>query len=427
MRPLLLFLCSACGSEFALRETPSAPSAVLSLGDGSLAAEALAPLQAELAQIEIVGTKLPRWESGRWRFDLDVRIDTPGGRLGEHVSADVIVRLSPEAPEDPEIAVTVRGGDWPPSASAPVADALRATWIGDVLLPPERAPLARVPLLDTIARYAPPPAAPVDPPRHRLRSDGHPTDVLFVLDNSISMDRVLGRIQRAFSDMARVSAFPPDTQIAVTSTIPADPVRLGDPHPAVGQRRLALFDPGFLKLVSRESIASWHENADLLTWRHEGCSEWFTPDERNSEGTFCLEAHTQPSRLVVGAEAGLTAFGQLLQRRSPLFRPSAHAHVVFVSDTHDPGIVSTKSAVEELTRSRPTGDTLAAQVAAREEVSSFRIHAIAPERHCTGEHWEQIGPTYHEAAAVTGGHSLDLCETTGYAAFLRDVLDEALR
>jgi hypothetical protein len=396
---LALLAVAACNSEQQLLAVPSTPDFTLTMGDGSLDPSALGPLQSEMAEISVHGTRPPAWDHGRWQFSLDLIVDTPGGHLGEQGVAVGTTWVDPEDPDSPEIDVAIQGVDWPLDAGGALEGALEATGFGWRLAPP----------------------ADSDPAL--LDAERRPTDVLFVLDSSISMRTVVARIQRVFAEMALVDAFPPDTRIAVMSTIPGDPSGLGALHPAVRDRRLARLDPGFLRLVDQGSITRWREQADVLTWVHQGCDAWFGPRDRDPNRVPCLVAHTQLSAEVVGAEAGLTAFSQLLERTSGhLFRDGADVNVVFVSDTHDPGVSPEGKRADEilaLTALRPTGSELAAQVAAHEDVASFQIHAIAPLEGCrTSERWESIGPKYAEAAAETGGRALDLCSDTGTATFL---------
>src|SRR6185503_2156685 len=115
----------------------------------------------------------------------------------------------------------------------------------------------------------------------------------------------------------------------------------------------------------------------VAPWQAVGCGAWFSPGEVDPDGVPCLVAHTEVPGLLVHVEAGLTVLSQLLDGKKPLFREGAHAHVVFVSDTHDPGAGWTEKPSEKektrlrreaqhsLVTSRPTGAELAAKAAQR--------------------------------------------------------------
>ena len=132
----------------------------------------------------------------------------------------------------------------------------------------------------------------------------------------------------------------------------------------------------------------------------------------------CLEAHPQVGLTVVGVEAGLTAFSQLLDSETFAFREGAAVNVIFVSDTHDPGVEprASKPLRQELIEIRPTPDGLTERVLSSYGASAFRMHAISPHTVCTGEDWTAIGPVYREAAAATGGADIDICTTEDYLA-----------
>src|SRR6185312_11926258 len=95
--------------------------------------------------------------------------------------------------------------------------------------------------------------------------------------------------------------------------------------------------------------------------------------------------------------------------RGPLFRTGAAANVVFVSDTHDPGVPGDSPWFDALDGLRPSFDALAERAYAAQALASFRVHAIAPREDCTAEDWSAAGPTYFDAARAGGGRILDLC------------------
>lgn len=251
-------------------------------------------------------------------------------------------------------------------------------------------------------------------------------DYVFVLDNSISMQRVLERVRKGF-DSLEPDRWPADARIAVLSTLPHD---LDDPeklHPSVATEvPTAIHDPGFTQLVSAESIA-WlkeHGNEKIRRrFRAQGCDEWFRPDDVGTDGVKCIVAHTQIAQQAVVAEAGLTALKQLLDRNEgeAIFRPGASVNVVFVSDTHDPG--ANGAPGKDLLAARPTAEQLVKLIERDNSVSSVRFHAIAPQTECV-EKWKAFGPAYFDAAEATGGAKLDMCSTDDYRPILNAVLAE---
>lgn len=254
-------------------------------------------------------------------------------------------------------------------------------------------------------------------------------DYVFVLDNSVSMKKVLKRVRKGF-DSLEPDRWPADARIAVLSTLPHD---LSDPeklHASVAPTAPeAIDDPGFTQLVSADSIAWQREHGDdkmRRRFKAKGCGEWFAPDEVGPDGRKCIVAHTQISLGVVAAEAGLTALKQLLERNrgEAIFRPGASVNIVFVSDTHDPGVNG--AAGKELLAARPTPQQLVSLIEQDNSVSSVRFHAIAPQTECV-EKWKAFGPAYFEAAEATGGARLDMCGTDDYRPILNAVLTDGAK
>lgn len=254
-------------------------------------------------------------------------------------------------------------------------------------------------------------------------------DFLFVIDDSSSMKTIIDEVFAGFDALAAEGVFPSDARIGVMSTLPANE-RIGQRvHPAAPNKLWLKFEPGFGDLVSGERIARFREIAppDIAErFSIDGCDAWFAPDAVNAEGTPCLVAHTQELLFGVNVEAGLTALGQRLAK-GQLFRTGAAANVIFVSDTHDPGLPQKNAYFDLLVAERPTGEQLAVTAARQQVTSSFRLHAIAPASQCGDEPWEgTIGPSYFEAANATGGKTLDMCTATPeqYVDMVRAIVTE---
>ena len=126
-------------------------------------------------------------------------------------------------------------------------------------------------------------------------------------------------------------------------------------------------------------------------------------------------AHTQLSLTRVGAEAGLIALHQWLKKTAgeARFRPGAAVNVVFISDTHDPGM-----SAADLEVLQPTVSELLDLVEEDETVASFRLHAIAPETECSESFTTQ---SYFQAAEATGGVTADICTATDYASIISEI------
>ncbi|MCB9676146.1 MAG: hypothetical protein H6737_13580 [Alphaproteobacteria bacterium] len=252
-------------------------------------------------------------------------------------------------------------------------------------------------------------------------------DYVFVLDNSVSMNMVIEKVRKGFASLGP-EQFPPETRIAVLSTLPADPDDLSRLHDAVPVRVLQ-DDAGFGQFVSGRSIAKARKNKKLRgSYPLRGCGDtgWFRPGDKNAGGVPCLVAHTQTTLRAAETEAGLTAFAQLLQRNAGklTFRPGAAVNVVFVSDTHDPGVGARVAG--DLLDDRPTADELVELIQRDNIVSSIRFHAIAPELECV-ERWMHLGPAYFDVADYTGGAVIDMCTAEDYRPILDAVLDDGAR
>jgi hypothetical protein len=258
-------------------------------------------------------------------------------------------------------------------------------------------------------------------------------DYLFVIDGSSSMQRVLGRVLDGFEALAGVGptgsrAFPSEARIGVMSTLPADPRFRDRVHRAAPDRSWLARLPGFGGLVDGRRIGRFLAVAPpRIADRYPvmGCDAWFAPDEANADGVPCLVANTQIALYPVIVEAGLTALAQRLEADPPLFRSGAAANVIVVSDTHDPGIPSTHPMFEELSELRPTYEALEELALSRQELASFRVHAIAPAEVCTAEDWTGVGPAYFEAARAGGGEVLDVCDANSgqYVELVRRIAE----
>jgi hypothetical protein len=240
-------------------------------------------------------------------------------------------------------------------------------------------------------------------------------DYLFVVDSSSSMQRILGRVLDGFEALADSGVFPHDTRIAVMNTMPADPTHRDRLHPAAPPIDWLGYEPGFGNLIDAHRIELFREVAPVRVaerFAHDGCDAWFGPDDRNADGVPCLVANTQMALFPVGIEAGLLALHQRIQTDKPLFRTGAAVNVVVVSDTHDPGVPGDHPFFADLVARRPAFADIERSALRRQDLASFRLHAVAPAEVCAAEDWTAAGPVYFEAAHTSGGEILDVCDAT---------------
>lgn len=257
-------------------------------------------------------------------------------------------------------------------------------------------------------------------------------DFLFVLDPSVSMGGVIEQVRAAFLELAKTEVFPAGARVGVISTTPADPEAPGLPHPGVAAQGLPIhLDPGFQTLVRRDGIQRYRNAVAAeagSAFRQSGCTEgWFTPAATDVHNVPCLLGATQTSLAPVGVEAGLTAVHQwvLGADDAPRFREGAAVHVIFVSDTHDPGVGPSHPWFDALEAMRPSGPDLVAAIEAQQVVADVRLHAIVPMGTC-GE--RRTGSrSYAKAVQSTGGELLDLCEATTYVPFVQQLAEQGGR
>jgi hypothetical protein len=255
------------------------------------------------------------------------------------------------------------------------------------------------------------------------------SDYLFVLDPSSSMYSVLSHVLDGFEALREGDGFPRGARIGVMSALPADPLRPAAVHPRARQRWWLQFTPGFQSLVDEDSIAVFREVAPphiSERYASSGCAAWFGPTDVNDKGVPCIVANTQIPLYPVLVEAGLLAVHQRLQQDTPLFRSGAAVNVIFVSDTHDPGLSPNEPGYADLVSARPNYDQLRVLALSRQPLASFRVHAVAPADLCADEDWRAAGDSYFAAARASGGQMLDVCSAGApdYVNFVRRTATE---
>lgn len=171
-------------------------------------------------------------------------------------------------------------------------------------------------------------------------------DVLFVLDESVSMGTIITNVRNGFQALTSAH-YPTDTRMAVTNMEPAyytDPVAgQFDLTRSFISSTVFKNQPGFIKLVSRASLDAFRASnpKESANMNLEGCGDWFAPAEKDRQNESCLVGATQAALLATGVEAGTVTLRQLAEvtaaKGQRLFREGALVNVIFISDTHDAG------------------------------------------------------------------------------------------
>lgn len=247
-----------------------------------------------------------------------------------------------------------------------------------------------------------------------------PVDYLFIMDNSSSMADVVEQTNQGFSSLVQEATFPPNSQVAVMTTMIADP----NDFSAISSYQSAYAEiedePGFLDFVDKDSIQKYRNtnSSSAMNFQLDGCDKkWFSPSDLNDRGMPCLTAATQIALRGVGAEAGITAYEQLIlkHKETPLFREGALLNVIFVSDTHDPG-----KNVPELIAGRKNYAQLDALTKSYQKISSLKFHAMAPAVKCASEQLYDF--SYFEIADDSQGVKADVCTSTTFVDFLEKMV-----
>jgi hypothetical protein len=237
-----------------------------------------------------------------------------------------------------------------------------------------------------------------------------PADFLMVVDNSGSMQVSRNKVFEGFKKVAP-SAWPIDSRIAVMSTMPARFSDLSRPHENVSLYSGIETEPGFLSFVDKVSIEKYRTNGNVLNpaykaaFAEPGCDAWFKPADVNASKTLCLNAHLQNPMTGIGAEAGLTAVKQILEKNKDqkLFRDNGFLHIIFISDTHDPGIDS-----QALRAAIPNFEGIKKILLASNNLTGVKLHGIVPTKAtCSSEMTHDF--SYLNPIRDSGGITYDYC------------------
>jgi hypothetical protein len=180
------------------------------------------------------------------------------------------------------------------------------------------------------------------------------------------------------------------------------------------------YEPGFLDFINKAAITNYKTKVlpFAARWPLEGCDQkWFEPTTKDSMGEYCLTSALQTTGYGVGAEAGIRAFKQLIQKNinNTLFRPQAVVNVIFVSDTHDPG-------TDLLDTNVPTFAEITSLVAQSNKIKSLRFNAIAPDAACPNSVEKIYTKSYYSITEASMGQKADVCTLADYSGFLQKLI-----
>ena len=252
-------------------------------------------------------------------------------------------------------------------------------------------------------------------------------DYLFVLDNSCSMDGIGSKLASGFLSLVGSDLLPKKAQLAVMSTMHADEKDFSKTGIGIQTYPGIELEPGFLSFVNQKAITTYKGSVsanEQSNWPLNGCeNSWFPPDEKAKDGSWCIEAATQATNSCVGAEAGIRAYSQLMQKyeNARLFRRSAILNVIFVSDTHDPG-----TSIDALQQGIKAYDELKAMTLKRNPLAGVKFHALAPSgSRCTFE--RLYDESYNRLAKESGGLSQDPCNFDSYDVFMENMVSAGVK
>lgn len=286
-----------------------------------------------------------------------------------------------------------------------------------------------------------------------------PSDFVFVVDSSGSMERVISAFVNGFESIPP-SSYPTDSRMAVMNMIaheidnPEMPIaanaQLQFLKSLVGNSSIILnnvqnfmnAEPGYLRFLTASSVANYKSAAlanglsSLISSKFNSyplCnSEWFLPGEMNStKNKSCLGAAMQISGMV-GIESGLMSVLQLMKKNSqPIFRKNAGVHVVFISDTHDPGN-SSFTGYQEYVRQLPSFNGLENAIRANsKDISFVKLHGVVPFTQCKNSEHNLtnegiFGGSYLAPIKASGGVAVDMCQdNVNYESVVNQLFDEA--
>ena len=154
------------------------------------------------------------------------------------------------------------------------------------------------------------------------------------------MDSVLNQTKNDFvSLLDKGDLFPPDSKVAVMTTLIADDTKLTKVHDKIKDYQGIAKQPGFLDFIDSAAISSFKKSSAKDDYKEKdkspGCRDkWFSPNDKVGND-YCFAAALQWLNHCVYVKAGARAFDQLLRKhkKKNLFTAGGICQVVFVSDT----------------------------------------------------------------------------------------------
>lgn len=260
-------------------------------------------------------------------------------------------------------------------------------------------------------------------------------DYLFIIDNSVSMDAILGKVRLGFKSILEDSTvFSRDSKVAFMNTMIAQLTTEGGDLNSlsqyINQYAGIELEPGFLSLVDYDAYAAYHASLEVPQrrknkWVLPPCEEaWFEPTKTHINGHYCFEAASQISASATYAEPGIKAFEQFLTKNEDknIFREDAIVNVIFVSDTHDPGVEMDQAYLD----SRLNYEMFKDKLELIQNVKDLKFHAIAPtSTTCSGTGELLWDKSYLSLVSDSNGQSGDSCTLTDYSDLMKQLVKKA--
>ncbi|NBX16247.1 MAG: hypothetical protein EBR09_02665 [Proteobacteria bacterium] len=312
--------------------------------------------------------------------------------------------------------------------------------------------------------------------KFEVSASSPPSDFVFVVDGSRSMETLIGKIMDGFETINSAD-YPPDTKMAVMNMLSH---KLDNPSEALAAESIwslysedlaennrtdfrstftlenvKLFldaQPGYLKFINSASVAAYKQKADTLSYSYKYnvansptiteklerllrpgktnstyplpvCQNaWFTPTETNEYSQRCLRAAMQINE-IVHIESGLTAVHQMLKKNKamPLFRDKAAVHFVFISDTHDPGDSGFANFTGYMEKLPKFADIESAARETSTPIRSVKLHGVVPftADNCADNEYQRglaKSPQVVEPQKIFGGSYLPQITASGGVA-----------
>jgi hypothetical protein len=228
------------------------------------------------------------------------------------------------------------------------------------------------------------------------------------------MNTIISRLKNGFGSIAETADFPPSSRIGVISTS----------VPEVTKANAKIV--GYKKLVTSQQIANSSRSQNSRS-EHPGCDGWFTPQQTDAAGSYCLESAIDFDLIPTLYEAGLSSFYNFVtarQDKTEFFRDGSVVNVIFVSDTHDPGRGDATAARLLKKAQDYTVDEFLKEVRKKAKVDSIKYHGIVPikgQGKCGSESVENDAYTYDKFITGTGGSIVE-CGKSNYAQFVTDMV-----